>query len=63
MWVNDEGRILDLPVHRAATVIARHHGVTHQVFHGPAVFTGGADGDGRTLPLDDTTVEAIHALL
>lgn len=51
MWVNDEGLVMNMPINTLATNVAAMFGLTHQPYHGPAVFTGGIDGDGETLPL------------
>lgn len=52
MWVNDDGIALELPHNVAATGIAWRHGFRHQIYLGPAVFTGGADEEGGSLPLN-----------
>jgi hypothetical protein len=51
MWLHDEGLLIGQPVNPVATAIAAAHGMTHQDYVGPAVFTGGADNEGNTLPL------------
>lgn len=50
MWVNDEG-LMTHDVNPVATMIAAGFGMDHQPYHGPVVFTGGADDEGTTLPL------------
>lgn len=51
MWVNDEGLVMGMPINEVATAIAREHGMSHQPYAGPAVFTGGCDEAGDTQPL------------
>lgn len=59
MWINDEGLIVGLPVNMLATGIAALHGRTHQAYVGTAVFTGGADAEGGTLPLSEQQVRLL----
>jgi hypothetical protein len=51
MWLHDEGLLIGQPVNPVATAIAAAHGMTYQDYVGTAVFTGGADNEGETLPL------------
>ena len=60
MWLHDEGLLIGQPVNPVATAIAAAHGMTYQDYVGTAVFTGGADNEGETLPL---TQEQAAALL
>lgn len=53
-WVNEEGRIHNLPPNPLATALAITLCPNLQgtpLLMGPVVFTGGADDDGNTLPL------------
>ena len=59
MWLDDEG-LYNHPVNPVATYLAKRHGFTWQQYHGPVLLTGGADGEGETLPL---TVDQVRALL
>lgn len=59
MWVNDDGFALELPHNVAATGIARHHGFRHQIYVGPAVFTGGVNEEGESLPLNPAAAAAL----
>lgn len=61
MWLNDEGLLIGLPVNILATGIAALHGLTHQVYVGPVVLTGGADAEGNTLPLTEQQVQLLQA--
>lgn len=64
MWLDEEGMyaapaVVNVP----ATWIAGLFGLTHQPYFGVAVFTGGTDRDGRTLPLSAGDVGALRRLL
>lgn len=59
MWINDEGLLIGLPVNMLASGIAAFHGMIHQPYVGTAVFTGGADVDGNTLPLTEEQVRLL----
>lgn len=64
LWVHDEGLYLFEPNPHAtavATVFAAQAGARlAQAFHGPAVFTGGVDDEGDTLPLSEEQAEQIR---
>lgn len=62
MWVNDEGLVIGLPINETATAIAHQHGMKHQFYVGPAVFTGGCNEEGDTLPLTEEQAATITAL-
>lgn len=62
MWVDEEGLLKNLPVNIVATHIARLFGRTHQVYLGPAVFTGGMDDQGTTLGLTEDNAEILMNL-
>lgn len=52
IWLNEEGKLLDLPVNLVATRMwDRSFGVGTDVLVGDCVFTGGTDEDGETLEL------------
>lgn len=58
MWLDDEG-LYTQHQNPAATVLARHFGLTHQVYYGPALICGfTAEGDSTGLTRDQ-----LHALL
>lgn len=59
MWINDEGLLVGLLVNILATGIAALHGMTHQAYVGTAVFTGGTDAEGNTLPLSEEQVQLL----
>ena len=51
MWIPDEGLYDGSEPNAVATAIAVTYGFTHQGYYGTAVFTGGPDLTGATLPL------------
>lgn len=59
MWVNDNGIPEGLPINQVATTLTRLFGLSHQPYFGPVVFTGGVDGEGETLTLDEDQVETL----
>ncbi len=61
MWVNDEGLVIGLPINETATAIAHQHGMKHQFYVGAAVFTGGCNEEGDTLPLTEQQVATLTA--
>lgn len=58
MWVDDEGLLNDSPANLPATLLYALHRPPHQLYHGHALFTGGADAEGNTLGL--TGDQAAH---
>ena len=62
MWVNDEGLVIGLPINEAATAIAHQHGTRHQFYVGTAVFTGGCNEEGDTLPLTEEQADRLTRL-
>lgn len=61
LWVDGSG--LDRPVNLCATQIAHNYGQDNQPYFGTAVFTGGQDRHGNTLPLSDSTFRTLAAIL
>lgn len=51
--------LIGLPVNMLATGIAAYHGMIYQPYVGTAVFTGGADDEGDTLPLTEEQVQLL----
>ena len=63
LWVNEEGKLDNLPYNQKATYLwEQSYGFT-DVICGTAVLTGGSDDEGETLPLTDVQVAQILALL
>lgn len=60
MWLDEEGMYTGR-VNLMATLIAQRFGHTHQPYFGHAVFTGGVDTKGNTLPLTPYQVEWLTA--
>ena len=58
-WVDDEGLLKSLPLNRVATRFYSLLGATSPIV-GTAVFTGGGDGHGGTMSLDETSIEALE---
>ncbi|WP_394426871.1 DUF3846 domain-containing protein [Streptomyces sp. SGAir0957] len=57
MWIDDEGVYTQAPNFGATRLYALHR-QPHQLYHGHALFTGGADAHGNTLGL--SADEAAH---
>ena len=47
-WFDEEGAIAAQPNFPVSMYLSNHHHLNHQIFYGPAVFTGGADDEGKT---------------
>jgi len=58
-WVDDEGLLKGLPLNKVATQFYLQLGATSPIV-GTAVFTGGGDGRGGTLSLDETRIKALE---
>ena len=62
MWVNEEGKLINLPPNFVATQLWSAVFGPTDIIVGDAIFTGGADDDGNTLGLTDSQVERLLAL-
>jgi hypothetical protein len=63
LWVNEEGKMANLPYNIKATYLwEQSYGFT-DVIVGTAVLTGGSDDEGETLPLTDVQVAKVLELL
>lgn len=63
LWVNEEGKLNNLPYNPLATILwEMSYGFT-DVICGTAVLTGGSDDEGETLPLTDEQVAKILAVV
>lgn len=51
MWLDEEGMLTGVPANLTATRAAGAVGLSHQLYYGTAIFTGGTDRQGETLPL------------
>lgn len=58
-WVDDEGLLKSLPLNKVATRFYSLLGATSPIV-GTAVFTGGGDGRGGTLSLDENHIQALE---
>ena len=57
MWINDEGKILELPFNAMATAMFHKAFQTDDYIAGDVVITGGVDDEGYTLGLSDEDVQ------
>jgi hypothetical protein len=63
MWVNEEGKLVGLPVNEYGTLFYQEiHGAT-DIICGDVIFTGGADDEGETLGLSDDEIAGLGALV
>jgi hypothetical protein len=64
MWVDDEGLLTARPrINQLSSYIATRFGYPFQLYAGTAVFTGGADQAGYTLPLSQPARQALLDLI
>ncbi len=64
MWVNEEGKLLNLPVNEIATVIWEvRFGLDTDIICGDVVFTGGMDEDGETLTISEANIQRLAELV
>lgn len=63
MWLDDEGVYTKEPNPYATAVARVYFGQRTQVFYGPAVFTGGVNDEGDTLPLSQGQRHTITRLV
>ena len=64
MWVNEEGKLLNLPVNEIATVIWEvRFGIGTDIICGDVVFTGGMDEDGETLTISEANIQRLAELV
>jgi len=63
MWLNEEGKMIGLPLNAIATEMwTRVFGPT-DIMVGNAVITGGVDEEGETLGLTDEQVQTFRAIV
>lgn len=63
LWLNEDGRILELPINQPATEVweaLRPGGA--DTLRGVVVVTGSADGNGETLPITAETESTIRSV-
>lgn len=71
MWINDEGKILKLPMNAVATLMYAQEFNTTDYIAGDVIFTGGVDSEGNTLGLNvvqsrailETMQNAVHNII
>lgn len=56
MFVNEEGRLLELPINHFATLVFASAYQTHDTIHGDVVFTGATDDEGNETDVPETVV-------
>jgi hypothetical protein len=60
MWLNEEGKIEGLPHNPVAQMLwDATYGMNTDYIQGNAVFTGGADNNGETLPITEKRAEEL----
>ena len=59
MWVNEEGKLMGLPVNPIGTRMWRAAFGPTDVIVGDIIFTGGVDKNGETLGLSDRHIERL----
>lgn len=63
MWVNEEGKLIPLPINPIATLLwEKFYGKT-DLISGPAILTAGADDEGETLGFDQDDADSLTAVL
>jgi hypothetical protein len=60
MYVNEEGKLLGLPVNATATSIWEAHYGPTDIIVGDVILTGGADDEGDTLGLNAEQLSVLH---
>ena len=63
MWVNEEGKLMDLPINQFGTLFYQRYFGASDIIVGDIVFTGGTDDEGYTLGLDAKQIELLRAIL
>ncbi|NUW05226.1 DUF3846 domain-containing protein [Streptomyces sp. CAI 127] len=59
MWLNNAAPNANAPVNRTASILYALHREPHQLYHGTAVFTGGADPQGETRGLTKDEIASL----
>jgi hypothetical protein len=63
IWVNEEGKLVGLPINPMATFLwEKYFGLTDFIC-GDVIFTGGTDEEGATLGLDEETAKELRDFL
>lgn len=63
MWVNEEGKLLGLPVNEIATHCWESVYGRTDIIVGDVIFTGGVDEDGETLGLHNYAIARLDTLV
>jgi hypothetical protein len=62
MWLNEEGKLIGLPINEVATAIWESHYGATDVIMGNVLFTGEADDEGYSTELSDVALMTIEVL-
>ena len=63
LWVDEEGLLNHSDPNLLATLVAAELGCFPQVLRGDVVVTGGADGEGNTLPLNEQDLRLLEEIV
>lgn len=63
LWVDEEGLLNHSAPNLLATLVAAELGSFPQVLRGTVVATGGADGEGNTLPLSEQDLRLLETIV
>lgn len=59
MWVNEEGKLIGLPVNTAGTALWESEYGRTDIIVGDIIITGGVDDEGDTLGLTEEAIESL----
>lgn len=63
MWLNEEGKLLGLPINSIATLIWEQVFAKTDIIAGNVIITGGADDEGNTIGLSDESITEVMLLI
>lgn len=63
LWVNEEGKLLSLPINPIATMLWSKYFGNTDIIMGDALITGGTDEEGNTLGLSEEDADSFMAML
>lgn len=63
MWLNEEGKLIDLPQNDIATYLFCKEFEMFDSIRGNVIFTGGAGSEGETLGLSEEQIKSLTELL
>jgi hypothetical protein len=62
-WMNEEGKLMQLPVNLSATKVWEFFFGFSDVLVGDVVFTGGADSEGNVMSIGDKEIGMLRGIL